>query len=263
MSESKDVLFETTGDVGILTFNRPERLNSMSGQLITEAITLVEKLSTDRSVRALVITGAGRGFCSGADLGNEAPLEDRAGSLGSSMEGGINRLILAIANAPFPVITAVNGPAAGAGVGIALAGDFLIASESMRLLLTFSRIGMGLDAGTSWFLAHMLGTKRAAAISMLVEPITAEKAMEWGIAYAVASDEKLMSAALELATRLSKGATLAYAEQKKQLRRALETTLEDALSHEASVQDKLIMSDDLKEGIAAFREGRSANYTGS
>ena len=229
MSESQDVLFETSGDVGILTLNRPERLNSMSGRLITEAIRLVEQLSADRSVRALIITGAGRGFCSGADLGNEAPLEDRA----------------------------------GAGVGIALAGDFLIASQSMRLLLTFSRIGMGLDAGTSWFLAHMPGTKRAAAISMLVEPITAEKAMDWGIAYAVVSDEKLMSEALELATRLSKGATAAYAEQKKQLRRALETTLEEALSHEASVQDKLILSNDLKEGIASFREGRPARYTGS
>jgi 2-(1,2-epoxy-1,2-dihydrophenyl)acetyl-CoA isomerase len=120
-----------------------------------------------------------------------------------------------------------------------------------------------MDAGTSWFLAHALGTKRAAAIGMLIEPITADKAVEWGIAYSATSDEKLMDEAMELATRLSQGATLAYAAQKKQFRLALDSTLEEALDDEASVQDILIRSNDLKEGVAAFREGRPGNYTGS
>lgn len=263
MNTYEDILFETKDDVGILTLNRPERLNAMGGKLVPSALALIEKLSEDRSVRALIITGAGRGFCSGADLNPEAPLEDSAGHLGDGMRNGINKLILAITNAPFPVVSAVNGAAAGAGVGIALAADFLVASESMRLLLTFSRIGMGMDAGTSWFLAHALGTKRAAAIGMLIEPITADKAVEWGIAYSATSDEKLMDEAMELATRLSQGATLAYAAQKKQFRLALDSTLEEALDDEASVQDILIRSNDLKEGVAAFREGRPGNYTGS
>ncbi len=263
MPENNDLIFEQKNDVGILTLNRPERLNALSGGIVGGTIEILDDLSKNRSVRALVITGAGRGFCSGADLGSDTPLEASAGKLGERVRSGVNRMILAITNAPFPIITAVNGPAAGAGVGLALSGDFLIASESMRLLLTFSRIGMGLDGGNSWFLAHLLGLKRAAAVSMLVETIDAQRAMDWGIAWSVAPDEELMSEAMTLATRLSKGATLAFAAQKKQLRTALEMTLEEALDAEAEVQDVLIKTDDLKEGIASFREGRPANYTGS
>lgn len=263
MSENNDVLFEKTGDVGILTFNRPERLNALSGGITKGSLEIIDDLSRNRSVRALVITGAGRGFCSGADLGADRPLEASAGSLGDGMRNGINKFIMAICNAPFPVVSAVNGPAAGAGVGIALAADFLVASESMRLLLTFSRIGMGLDAGTSWFLSRSLGQKRAAAVSMLIEPITAQRALDWGIAHSVASDENLMTEAMELATRLSEGATLAYAVQKKQYYQAQTMSLEETLDCEADVQDVLITSNDLKEGIASFREGRPANYTGS
>lgn len=263
MSDESQLTFEKKDDVGILTFNRPERLNSLSGGLIEDSIDILDELSKTRSVRALVITGAGRGFCSGADLGSDSGLENSAGTLGDRMRSGINRLIMAISDAPFPVVSAVNGPAAGAGVGIALSADFLVASESMRLLLTFSRIGMGLDAGNSWFLAHLLGRKRAAAVSMLVKPIDAQRAKDWGIAWSVVPDDKLMDEALALATRLSKGATLAYAAQKKQLRAAQEMTLEEALDAEAAVQDELIKSNDLKEGIAAFREQRPANYTGS
>ena len=263
MPENNDVLFEKKENVGILTFNRPKRLNAMSGTLVKDSLEIIEDLSSTRSVRALLITGAGRGFCSGADLGADRPLENTAGSLGAGMRNGINKLIMAICNAPFPVVSAVNGPAAGAGVGIALAADFLVASESMRLLLTFSRIGMGLDAGTSWFLAHLLGQKRAAAISMLIEPIDAQRALDWGIAHSIASDENLMTEAMELTTRLAEGATLAYAAHKKQYRDALTMSLEDALNCEADVQDVLIKSNDLQEGIAAFREGRPGNYTGT
>lgn len=263
MSDRSDVLFERREDVGFLTFNRPERLNALSAGITRDSLEIIEDLSRHRSVRALVITGAGRGFCSGADLGADQPLEASAGRLGDGMRQGINRLILAIADAPFPVVAAVNGPAAGAGVGIALAADFLVASESMRLLLTFSRIGMGLDAGTSWFLAHLLGTKRAAAVSMLIEPIDAQKAYDWGLAWSVVPDEALLREATALAQRLSEGATLAYAAQKRQLRRALEVDLAEALDLEAEVQDELIRSNDLRAGIVAFREGRTARYTGT
>ena len=263
MSDNNEILFEKHDNVGILTLNRPERLNALSGNVTQGSLQIIEQLSADRSVRALIITGAGRGFCSGADLGADRPLENTAGSLGDGMRSGINKLIMAICKAPFPVVSAVNGPAAGAGVGIALAADFLIASESMRLLLTFSRIGMGLDAGTSWFLSHLLGTKRAAAVSMLIEPIDAKKALDWGIAYSVATDANLMTEATELAQRLANGATRAYAAHKEQYRLAHTMTLEQALDHEADVQDELIKSNDLREGIAAFREGRPANYTGT
>lgn len=263
--KDEHVLFEKVGNVGVLTFNRPDRLNALSEEMVTDTLTIMGRLAGDNSVRALVITGAGRGFCSGADLAGgdgDMRLEDSAGSLGDVMKNGLNRLIQAITEAPFPVIAAVNGPAAGAGVGFALAADFMIASQSMKLLLTFSRIGMGLDGGTSWFLSRLLGSRRAAAISMLVEPIDARKAEAWGIACSVASDEALLPEAMNLAKRLGDGPTLAFAAQKKQLREALEIPLIEALEREADVQDVLIRSDDLKEGIAAFREGRPPRYKG-
>ena len=178
------------------------------------------------------------------------------------MRQGLNPLLMAITEAPFPIVAAVNGPAAGAGVGIALAADFMIASSTMQLLLTFSRIGMGLDGGTSWFLSRQLGQRRAAAVSMLVEPITAEDAKEWGLAWSIASPETLMPEALELAERLASGPTLAFAAQKIQLREALEIPLAEALDREAEVQDGLIKTQDLKEGIASFRERRPARYLG-
>jgi len=261
----KDVLFERVGEVGVMTFNRPERLNALSGRMIEDSLGILSSKSAEHSVRAMVITGAGRGFCSGADLAggsDDSRLEDSAGVLGDGMKQGLNPFILAITEAPFPVIAAVNGPAAGAGVGIALAADFMLASESMQLLLTFARIGMGLDAGTSWFLSRQLGQRRAAEISMLVEPIDAEKAMQWGLAHSVSSDAELLPDALELAKRLAAGPTLAFAAQKRQLREALEIPLAEALEREADVQDELIKSADLKEGIAAFREGRQAEYSG-
>ncbi len=263
MADTADVLFEQQDSLGILTFNRPQRLNALSGEIVSASLEIIERISASRSVRALIITGAGRGFCSGADLGADRALEGTAGKLGDGMRNGINKLILAICNAPFPVVTAVNGSAAGAGVGIALAGDFLIASESMRLLLTFSRIGMGLDAGTSWFLSHLLGTKRAAAVSMLIEPIDATRALDWGIAYSIASDEHLVADATEFATRLSNGPTRAFAAQKRQYQLAQTMTLQETLDMEAGVQDELVASNDLKEGIAAFRERRDAHYTGT
>ena len=260
-----DLLFEQVGEVGIMTFNRPKRLNALSTSMIEDALRLVGQLSEHRSVRALVITGAGRGFCSGADLaGGEGDqrLEDSAGTLGNTMRNGLNPFLMAITEAPFPVVSAVNGPAAGAGVGIALAADFMIASHTMKLLLTFSRIGMGLDGGTSWFLSRQLGQRRAAAISMLVEPITADDAKQWGLAWSIASPETLMSDAMDLAERLASGPTLAFAAQKRQLREALEIPLAEALEREAEVQDGLIKTQDLKEGITAFREGRPASYIG-
>ncbi|MDP6024683.1 MAG: enoyl-CoA hydratase-related protein [Pseudomonadales bacterium] len=263
--KQEDILYEQTGDVGVLTLNRPERLNALSGDMVVGALQTLNKIAAEGSARALVITGAGRGFCSGADLAGglgDSRLEDSAGHLGDGMRQGINPLIQGIVEAPFPVIAAVNGPAAGAGVGIALAADFMIASESMQLLLTFSRIGMGLDAGTSWFLSRQLGMRRATAISMLVEPIDASKAEQWGLAWSATADKDLMPETMKLANQLATGPTHAFAAQKRQIREAKEITLAEALDREADVQDELIKSEDLKEGITAFRERRQAIYSG-
>lgn len=263
MTSSNDILFEQKGGVGVLTLNRPDRLNSLSNQMVVTASGIVSKLVAERSVRALVVTGAGRGFCSGADLATDTRFEDSAGRLADQMRGGLNRFVLQLVEAPFPVICAVNGPAAGAGVGIALAGDFLVAAESMKLLLSFARIGMGLDGGTSVFLPELIGRKRAAAAAMLMEPIDAALAQEWGIAWKVAPDEQLMDIALELAERLAQGAPLAFAAIKRQMKLSRQMSLQEALDYEAGVQGELIATEDLKEGVAAFRDRRPAQFRGA
>ncbi len=264
-TERSAITFEQVDDLGRITFNDPDTRNALSASMMNEALDVISRLSADRSVRALVLTGQGKGFCSGANL-SPSPnggLEDQGGSLGDAMRASLNPLVMAIVEAPFPVIAAVNGAAAGAGVGLALAADFLIASESMQLLLTFSRIGMGLDAGTSWFLAHHLGLRRATAVSLLVEPITATKALEWGLAHEIAPDDELVARSMAFGHQLASGPTLAYAAQKRQLRQGLEMSLVDALDSEAGVQDRLVLSSDLREGVAAFRERRAPNFGGS
>lgn len=266
-SAVEHVTYEQRETIGILTFNRPERLNAISGGMIGRSVELIDRLTRERSVRALIVTGAGRGFCSGADLSGDRragdkPLEDAGDDLADAMRRGLNPLLVKMTQAPFPIVTALNGPAAGAGVGLALAGDFLIAAQSSKLLLTFSKIGMGLDAGTSWFLPRLLGEKQAMAVCMLAEPLNATDLLEQGIAHSVVADEDLFSHALGLARQIAQGAPLAYAQIKQQLRRGLETTLEEALDAEADVQGALIKTNDMREGVSAFREKRPPVFRG-
>lgn len=262
MAEDVGIIFERDGPIGILTLNRPERLNSLSRPMVGKAVELLQSLGEQGEVRALILTGAGRGFCSGADLGQDAQIEGKTGSVADEIKGGLNRLVSAIADTPFPVITAVNGAAAGAGAGIALAGDILIGAESMRLLLTFAKIGMGLDGGTSAFLTAAIGPRRALAAAMLADPIDAQRARDWGLAWSIVPDAELMPAAKALARRLADGPPLALAAMKKQLRFAQFNTLPDILDNEAEVQASLIQTDDVKEGVTAWRERRTTAFAG-
>jgi len=261
------VIFESRGDVGVLTLNNPARLNAISVKMMSEALALVERLSRARSVRALVITGAGPGFCVGADLSpgdsrGRVGLEKTGSQLTDDMRRSLNPLVVAITEASFPVVAALNGAAAGAGVGLALACDLIVAARSAQLLLAFSRIGMGLDAGTSWFLAHTLGHKRAVALAMLAEPLTSANMLELGIAWQLADDDQILVASIDLAERLARGPTRALAEQKRQLRLAHEWTLSACLDAEALVQSRLVQTDDAAEGIAAYRGKRIPRFNG-
>lgn len=256
------VRFERDGSVGVLTFNRPERLNALSGRMVRQARERIAELEGDATFRVLIVTGEGRGFCSGADLGGDARLEASAGALGAQMERGINGLVAALREARFPTIAAVNGPAAGAGVGLALACDFLIAAQSMRLLLTFGRIGLAMDGGVSQFLTEIVGRRRAGAAAMLMEPIDADRALDWGLAWRAVPDETLTAEARALAGRLADGPPLAYAAMKRQLQAATRLGLRETLQMEAEAQDALIRTADAQGAIAAYRNRQAPRFEG-
>lgn len=254
------ILFEVNAGVGVLTLNSPERLNALSQDMILAMRELIEGRRDE--LRALIVTGAGRAFCSGADLAPDADLEQYAATLAESLKAGINRVILALADAPFPVIAAVNGVVAGAGVGVALAADLVLVSRSTKMVVTFTNLALAMDAGVSWFLAHVLGQKRALALSLLAEPVSSAQMVEWGLAYRCVEDGTVLDEALALAQRLALGPPLALAAQKRQLRQALTSTLADTLAAEADLQQTLMQSDDVKEGLAAFRGKRRPHFQG-
>jgi 2-(1,2-epoxy-1,2-dihydrophenyl)acetyl-CoA isomerase len=257
-----ELLFERRGDVGVMTLNRPDRLNALTTGMMARAAEVLADLAAEGSVRCLVLTGAGRGFCSGADLGGESRLEDSAGRLSGQMKSGLNKVIAGVRGAAFPVVTAVNGPAAGAGVGLALAGDFLVAAESMSLFLSFARIGMGLDGGVSYFLPRLVGPQRAMASAMLMQPIGAAEAQAMGLAWNVVPDDRLQDEALALAGRLAAGPPLAFRQIKRQLLQSWSLSLDEALDLEANVQGELVGTEDMREGVAAYRQKRPARFTG-
>lgn len=257
------LITETDGNLLKLTLNRPDQMNALSADLI-QGITdaLLDVTAKRVSARAVLITGAGRGFCAGADLQGDG-LAKRRKMIEGQMMAGINRLILAIREAPVPVIVALNGPAAGAGAGLALAGDIIIAARSAKMLTAFSRIGAVLDAGMSWSLVQKLGLSRATALAMFGDyAITMEEAKEWGLVWKVVEDEALMARAGEVAMRLADGPTVALGLIKRELAFAEANSLADSLRFEAACQGEAFRSEDFPEGVKAFQEKRPANFRG-
>jgi 2-(1,2-epoxy-1,2-dihydrophenyl)acetyl-CoA isomerase len=204
-------------------------------------------------VRAVLLTGAGRGFCVGQDLREHAELL-AAGDPSplSTVTEHFNPMITTLATMPKPVIAAVNGMAAGAGASLTFACDFRIASNAAGFLLAFANIGLTLDSGASWTLPRLIGTARATALALLAEPITADAALEMGLVNAVVQPERLLVAAHELAARLAAGPTLAYASIKESLAYAATSTLPEALMKEAELQSRAGATEDHRHATAAF-----------
>ena len=254
-----DLLIEREDGLLSLTLNRPEQMNAMSGEMVQGATAAVMDVVENKSARAILLTGAGRGFCAGADLSG--------GGLTDAIEGrmmaGINRLILAIREVPVPVVVALNGAAAGAGCGLALAGDMIIAGQSGKLLTAFARIGAVLDGGMSWSLTNKLGPARAMGMAMLADrPIDAQTAKDWGLVWDVVEDDALMDEATKMARRFASGPTVALGLIKRQIALAQTGSMADALRFEAACQGQAFKTDDFPEGVAAFQEKRPANFEG-
>ncbi len=263
--EETPVLAAVESGVLSLTLNRPQRLNAMSQPLIAALRAEIARAAGDSTIRAVLLTGTGRGFCAGADLagtGTGAVGADGRPDLGAVMETHYNPLIRAIRELPKPVIGAINGVAAGGGANLALACDIVLAARSARFDQAFVRISLLPDLGGTWFLPHTVGDARARALAMLGASVPAEEAERMGMVWQVIDDDRLMDEARKLANRIAAGPTLSYAAIKQAMNQARTNALDQQLDLERDSQRTLGRSADFKEGVAAFLAKRAANFGG-
>jgi 2-(1,2-epoxy-1,2-dihydrophenyl)acetyl-CoA isomerase len=254
------VLSERRGSIAILTLNNPERYNALGGSLLNDLNVALDEVLGGPRARAVVLTGAGKGFCSGAQFGGDT--FDAGEGVAERMRGSINPVIEKIRNLPIPVVVAMNGAAAGAGVGIALAGDIVIAARSARFILSFVRLGAALDGGTSLFLQRSIGAARARALALLGEPLAAETAAQWGLIWKAVDDADLLNEAMAVAQKLADGPPVSLGLIKGQIEAAWNSSLATTLDDEASSQARAFVTEDLREGAAAFVQKRPARFTG-
>ncbi|MBO9711458.1 enoyl-CoA hydratase-related protein [Sphingomonas sp.] len=254
------VLFALEGQVGVLRLNRPDQLNALTPEML-DRIAATLRRAVDEGARAVLVTGEGRAFCSGADLAaNSAGGAPR--DLGETLRAHYNPMAEAFASLPIPIVTAVNGPAAGAGASIALLGDIVVAARSAYLLLAFSNIGLVPDAGVTWLVAKSAGRAKALEMALLGERMSAEEAQASGLVARVVDDAELMPSAMDLAAKLAAKPTMALGLIRKQVAAALNASLTEVLALEAVHQGKAGQSEDFREGVTAFLQKRPAEFKG-
>jgi 2-(1,2-epoxy-1,2-dihydrophenyl)acetyl-CoA isomerase len=259
------VLSALDGGVLTLTLNRPARLNAMNNALIEAMNRELARAKDDPAVRAVLLTGTGRGFCAGADLAGGGTVDASAQEppdLGANMDRLFNPMIRAMRELPKPIVGAINGVAAGGGANLALACDIVLAARSARFDQAFVRISLMPDLGGTYFLPHTVGDARARALGMLGTSVLAEEAARMGMIWQAVDDAVLMDEAVALARRLASGPTLSYAAIKQAINAAATNTLDQQLDLERDSQRKLGKSADNKEGVAAFLAKRPAQFTG-
>jgi len=257
------ILFSIEAGIARLTLNRPDRLNSFNDQMHGEVRAALDEVRADSSARVLLLTGAGRGFCAGQDLGDRAVAPGGAPvDLGASIERNYKPLVLGLRALELPVVCAVNGVAAGAGANLALACDVVIAAKSARFIQAFSKIGLVPDSGGTYFLPRLVGDARALGLALLGDKLAAEQAAEWGLIWQCVDDEQLKTVTDKLLAQLAEGPTRGYAAIKKALQASACSTLAAQLDLERDLQRTLGYSDDYREGVAAFTAKRSPRFTG-
>jgi 2-(1,2-epoxy-1,2-dihydrophenyl)acetyl-CoA isomerase len=258
------VLLKERGAVAVLTLNRPQALNSLTRHMHQQLWAALDKVDANPQLRALVLTGAGRGFCAGADLSefdfSDGPNAIERADPGPVIDQCFNPTTRRLQRSRVPTIAAVNGVAAGAGASIVMACDIAIAAPGASFIQAFSKIGLIPDAGGSWFLVERLGLARAMALAMTGDKLTAEKAKEWGMIWDVADD--CLAAALTMAERLAVMPTRALTATRELMRGAGQRTLDQQLDIERDTQSALGRTHDYFEGVKAFLEKRAPQFTG-
>jgi len=246
-----------------ITLNRPDVLNSFTLAMSHELRAALEATRADKSVRAIVITGAGRGFCAGQDLSDRAVAPGSAPvDLGASIESNYRPLVLGLRNLALPVVCAVNGVAAGAGANIALACDIVIAARSASFIQAFCKIGLVPDSGGTYFLPRLIGTARAMGLAMLGDKLTAEQAEQWGLIWKCVDDAQLGSTVDALLAQLAQAPTRGLAAIKRAIYGSSSVALADALTVERDLQRELGYSEDYREGVDAFLNKRPPQFKG-
>ncbi|TAN48039.1 MAG: 2-(1,2-epoxy-1,2-dihydrophenyl)acetyl-CoA isomerase [Rhodospirillales bacterium] len=249
--------------VATITLNRPDKLNSFTEAMHGEMLSIVQRVGADASVRAVLLTGVGRGFCAGQDLSDPIMRTGPdAADMGDTIDRLYNRLIRAMKAIPVPVVCAVNGVAAGAGANLALACDIVLAARSASFIQAFAKIGLVPDSGGTWFLPRLVGPSRAMALSLLGEKVSAEQAEKWGMIWKVVDDASLMDEANALAQHLASQPTKALGLIKQALQASWSNTLDQQLDLERDLQRMASKSPDYALGVAAFLAKRPPQFTG-
>ena len=264
MSDEKILLTEKKNGVGIITLNRPDKLNAFSDELTFQLQDALKEMEKDKEVRAIILTASGRGFCAGQDLQSRSIAQEMGErpSLGDSIRRRYNPIVIKLRRIEKPIIAAVNGVAAGAGASIAFACDYRIVTDKVNFIQSFTKVGLIPDSGATFILTRLVGLTKAFELMLSADKLSAEEALNLGIINKIVGEDDLMKEAIALAEKLAAGPSKAFGLTKRAVNRAVFDDLEELLEYEASLQEIAGRSDDFAEGVKAFVEKRTPQYTG-